>query len=56
MWGYWKRTLIASVVSAASATAFCADLKLFENGKSNYQIVIPDKKSAMADKCVEELN
>ena len=56
MRGYWKRTLIASVVSAASATAFCADLKLFENGKSDYQIVVPDKPSAMAKKCVEELN
>lgn len=33
-----------------------ANLQIFENGKSNYQIVIPDGNSAMAKKCVEELN
>lgn len=51
----WKRFILFCMVLCASI-CLGANLQIFENGKSNYQIVIPDGNSAMAKKCVEELN
>ena len=51
----WKRVILFCMVLCASI-CLGANLQIFENGKSNYQIVIPDGNSAMAKKCVEELN
>ena len=52
------RKMIASgaMLFCGCLAGFGAELKLFEDGQSEYQIVVPDAKSAMAEKCVEELN
>lgn len=51
----WKRFILFCTVLCVSICCG-ANLQIFENGKSDYQIVIPDKDSDMAKKCVEELN
>ena len=52
----YQAKAFASIMLFFALVATGGHLVLFENGNSNYQIVVPDKESAMSKKCVEELN